>query len=377
MRRLVCGHRHANQPFAVGAIALPTNVALRTEHPDTAPHARQVAAHRLVWGGHASRRLAIVVLIVHGTCLAWLGSNWQRVRLLAYDFREVPSEAFLTQPPPALRPFGYTEDDPAELARFRAIAEPIVANAISDGDKLRRLGDFIYSMRRRGGPSAEREVREGLSIILDSMERGEPQGCSQMSVVLAAFWRSMGGHTRGIGWATREGNLGHFALELYSTSHSRWMYYDMNVNGYGADQEGVPLSVAALRSNLLTDEGLDLVVNAVAHDWSPAELESVLRQHPIEWYALNNDSLHMEPSRRFGFFNRLFPWLVRLPYPLDRLVDNVLGERDRRLVVDGKIQIAGLLTFRGARLLVLWLVLIIMICATTLFVSRERRESEG
>jgi hypothetical protein len=275
----------------------------------------------------------------------------------------------MTQPPPALRPFGYTETDPSELGRFRALAEPIVASATTDGDKLRRLGDFIYSMRRLGMSPPEREVREGLSIILNSMEHGEPQGCSQMSVVLAAFWRSLGGHTRGIRWATVEGRLGHFAVELYSTSHSRWMYYDMNVNGYGADEEGVPLSVAALRSNLLTGEGLDLAVNTVAHDWSISEFESFLREYPVEWYALNNDSLYMEPYRRFGAFNRLFPWLVRLPYPLDRVVDNVLGERDRRLVVDGKIQIAGLLTFTGARLLVLYLVLIILICAMTLLVS--------
>lgn len=341
----------------------------RPEHPATAPQNRQAAAHRLVWGGHVSRRLLTLVLVIHGTCLAWLGSDWQRVRLIAYDFREVTSEAFMTQPPAALRPLGYTEDDPAALGRFRAIAEPIVASATTDADKLRRLGDFIYSMRRGGMPPEEREVREGLSVILNSMELGEPEGCSQMSVVLAAFWRSLGGHTRGIRWATVEGNLGHFAVELYSTSHSRWMYYDMNLNGYGADEDGVPLSIAALRSNLLTGEGRHLAVNAVAHDWSISQFESFLRDHPVEWYALNNDSLYLERNRRFGSLNRLFPWLVRLPYPLDRVVDNVVGQRDRRLVVDGKIQIAGLLTFTGARLLVLYLVLIILICGTTLLRS--------
>ena len=346
------------------------NVSPRPENPATAAHSRRGAARRLVWGGHASRRLVTLVLIIHATCLAWLGSDWRRVRLIAYDFREVPSEAFMTQPPPALGPFGYIEDDPAELGRFRAIAEPIVARATTDGDKLRRLGDVIYSMRRGGMPPQEREVRDGLSVILDSMEHGEPEGCSQMSVILAAFWRSLGGHTRGIRWATVDGNLGHFAVELYSTSHSRWMYYDMNLNGYGADQDGVPLSVAALRANLLTGEGLDLAVNAIAHDWSIAEFESFLREYPIEWYTLNNDSLYMEPYRRFGSFNRLFPWLVRLPYPLDRVVDNVVGERDRRLVVEGKIRIAGLLSFTGARLLVLYLVVIMVICGTTLLVSR-------
>ena len=117
----------------------------------------------------------ILVLIIHATCLAWLCSDWQRVRLIVYDFREVTSEAFMTQPPTALRPFGYTEDDPAELGRFRAIAEPLVATAASDSDKVRRLGDFIYSMRRDHTPQQEREVRDGVTVILNSMEHGAPQ----------------------------------------------------------------------------------------------------------------------------------------------------------------------------------------------------------
>jgi hypothetical protein len=322
---------------------------------------------------HASRGLVAVTLIIHAIAFAWLGSNWHRVRLIVTDFHEVSSEAFMTQPPLALRPFGYREDDPADLARFRAIAEPIVAGAAADGDKLRRLGDYIYSLRR-GVPSAEREVREGLSVILNSMEQGEPQGCSQMSVVLAAFWRSLGGHTRGIRWTNPKGTLGHVAVELYSAAHQRWMYYDMNVNGYGADQHGLPLSIAALRANLLTGEGLDLIVNAAAHDWSIAEFESVLRDNPVAWYALNNDLLYMEPNRRFGSFNRFFPWLVRLPYPLDRVIDNLVGQRDRRLVIAGQIQIAGLLTVTGARLLVLYLVAMMALCGMTL---RHRGRIDG
>jgi hypothetical protein len=343
------------------------------------PSAGDGAANRLVRGGHASRRLLTVVLIIHAIALSWLVSSWPRVRLMLFDFREVPSEVFMAQPPAALRPLDYTEDDPADLARFRAIAEPLVATAATDGNKLRRLGDYIYSLRRGGMPPEERDVREGLSVILNSMQQGEPEGCSQMSVVLAALWRSLGGHTRGIRWATVEGNVGHFAVELYSTSHSRWMYYDMNINGYGADAQGVPLSIAALRSNLLTGEGLSLALNAVTHDWSVAEFESFLREHPVEWYALNNNALYMEPNRRFGAFNRFYPWLVRLPYPFDRVADNVVGQRDRRLVIDGKIRIAGLFTLTGGRLLVLYLTAIVMICGTAVWSARgaTRRSRRG
>lgn len=334
---------------------------------------------RLVWGGHASRGLVTLVLAVHATCFVWFVSSWHRVRLMTYDFHEVSSEAFMTQPPERLLAFGYTEDDPADLARFRRIAEPVVAGALTDGDKLRRLGDLIYSMRRRGLPEEEREVREGLSVVLDRMEAGEVEGCSQMSVVLAAFWRSLGGHTRGVRWATVNGSLGHFAVELYSDANKRWMYYDMNMNGYGAeddDDDGLPLSIASLRSNLLTREGLHLNINEILHDWSVAQFEEFLTAYPIEWYTLNNEMLYMERNRRFGALNRLFPWLARLPYPADRIVDNVVGQRDRRLVVDGKIQIAGLLTFSAGRLLVLYLVVMMMCCGVTLLASRKPRSLE-
>ena len=334
---------------------------------------RQPDAPRLVWGGHASRRLVTLMLVVHALALVWLGSGWERIRLLASDFREVPSEAFMTEPPPALRPLGYTEDDPAELTRFRAIAEPVVASAATDGEKLRRLGDYIYSMRRAGRPAAEREIRDGLSVILSSMQNGDVEGCSQMSAVLAAFWRSLGGHSRGISFATQEGSLGHFAVELYSTAYGRWVYYDMNVNGFGGDQQGTPLSVAALRSNLLTNEGAALHVNAVAHDWTIAEFESVLRQYPVEWYTLNNDALYMESTHRFGPLNRLFPWLVRLPYPWDRVADNLVGQRDRRFVVEGKVRVAGLLTIGGAHLFVLYLVAITLLCSAALRAPRRER----
>jgi hypothetical protein len=326
----------------------------------------------MVWRGHASRQLVTLILVTHVVCLLWLCGTWQRVRLLAYDFHQVPTEAFLTQPPEALRALGYSEDDPAELEQFRAIAMPIIEGATNDGERMRRLGDYIYSLRREGHREADDEPRIGPSALFAELREGQIGSCAQDSAVLAAFWRSLGGHTRGIHWTTAEGAAFHFAVELYSSAQHRWMYYDMNLNGYGSDDAGTPVSVTALRSRLLTGEDLHLVASPTAHDWTEPEFRDFLREYPVEWYVLNNSTLYFEPGRRFGRFNSWYPVLSRLPYPSDRIADNVLGARDRRLVVDGKIQMGGVFSHEGARLWLGYLVIQVAFCTGTLLRARAQ-----
>jgi transglutaminase-like putative cysteine protease len=172
---------------------------------------------RLVWGGHASRRFVVGLLALHVLALGWFCVPWTRLRLVLYAFREVPSEAFMTDPPDALVPLGYSEDPPEQLAAYRRLAEPVVAGAASDGQKLRRLGDFIYSLRRSEAPEVPGAVRHPLSEILSGLQQGRFGDCGHMSILLAAFWRSLGGHIRAVHWATVEGDLGHEAVEAYST----------------------------------------------------------------------------------------------------------------------------------------------------------------
>lgn len=234
------------------------------------------------------------------------------------------------------------------------------------------LGDYIYSLRSPTEREEGDDLRDGLSVVFHNLQRGQVGSCAHMSVLLAGFWRSLGGHTRIIRWATAEGATGHVAVELYSTTYSRWMYYDMNLNGFGADDDGIPLSIAALRSNLLTGENLVPVVNPVAHEWTVNDFRAVLVAYPVEWYVLNNAMSYFEPSHRFGRLNRLYPMLNALPRPLDRVADNLVGARDRRLVVDGKIQIGGLLSFEGARWLVGYLLAVIAFCSVTLLRARRR-----
>ncbi len=129
-----------------------------------------MSARDLVWGGHASRRLVAAVLAVHVAALIWLCGDIDRLRLIAYDVHEMSSEAAVNDPPAALVPLGYSEDDPRDLHVFGAIAEPIVAGIGSDAEKLRRLGDYILSLRREGAPDVG-DPR--LSVAWAGLQRGE------------------------------------------------------------------------------------------------------------------------------------------------------------------------------------------------------------
>jgi hypothetical protein len=322
-----------------------------------------------VWGSHVGRGLVTAALLAHLAVLVWLCASLDRVRMLAYDVQEVSSEAVVNLAPGDLESLGYREDDPSELSRYRDLAAPVVASKSSDQERIRALGDWIYALRRPGAADvAGRDPR--LSATLAALQRGEAGSCGDMSLVLAAMWRGLGGHSRAVLWTTADGAIRHQAVELFSTTLRRWIYYDVNLNGYGADENGTPLSIAALRSLLLTGEHIQLVANARAHDWTPRQLIEFIRASPLEWYALNNRLLYFEADRRFGVLNRRWRWMVQAPMPLARALDNLVGERDRRLVVRGRIAIAGVFTLRGAHFLLGYLMAAIVCCAVTL---RPRR----
>jgi hypothetical protein len=320
----------------------------------------------MVWGGHVSRSAALALLAVHVAALAWLCADVGRLRLIGYDFTELASEAEINEPPQTLRTRGYSEDSPADLLAFRSLAEPVVSGSSNDAERMRRLGDYIYSLRLPGAPDLSGPRDQPLTEIFAILLRGDHGSCGEMSRVLAAFWRSLGGHTRAVRWATADGRIGHDAVELYSTGYRRWVYYDMNLNGFGQEDDDTPLSIASLRAKVLTDEDVHLVENPRAHDWNGTEFRAALRTFPVEWYALNNRLLYFEKDRRFGALSRLSPLLSRLPAPIDRFADQIFGDRDRRMVIKGKIEIAGIFTFEGARGFLAYLLAIIVICGATM-----------
>lgn len=325
-------------------------------------------ASTYVWGGHVSPQFVLVLLLTHTALLGWFVSDWDHVRMVLYAFHEVHSEQTVNESPADLAlHFGYEEDPVEALGRYRAIATPIAAGAATAGERARRLGDYIHSLRRDGSDDVTDDLRYGPDAIYQKMLEGANADCGQMSTILATFWRSLGGHTRGVRWAAGSGTIGHYAVELWDADRQRWFYYDMNLNGFAHDDDGVtPLSVAALRANMLTGEDLHVTASATYFDFTLEELVDTVRDFPRETYVLNNDYLHWSANRRFGLLNRFYPALSALPHPWDRVLDNLTGGRDRRLVVEGRILVAGWFSFHGARVFILYLLGMMAVGVVTL-----------
>src|ERR1044071_9114825 len=127
----------------------------------------------------------------------------------------MPSEVSLAAPPHRLRSMGYVEDDVAPLSSFRDIPLPIIRDARTDGERARRLGDYIYSLYKTGRPIVRTPAREPLSTVFARMKRGQPGNCGHMALVLAALWRSTGRHFRLVHWSNADGDVEHIGIELY------------------------------------------------------------------------------------------------------------------------------------------------------------------
>jgi len=172
---------------------------------------------------------------------------------------------------------GYSEDDPAALSAFRTIAERVVAGSTNDADRLRRLGDYIYSLRRDGAPDLQGGHVQPLSRIWSELQRGRHGSCGEMSPVLGAFWRESGrAHPRG---SMGDGGRHHRPLRDRAVfiGIRPLVYYDMNLNGYSADDDGTPLSIASLRSNLLTNEDVHPIASSRYRDWNLGQFRDALR----------------------------------------------------------------------------------------------------
>lgn len=345
------------------------------EHDDHPLKGRWRPASPYVWGGHVSPQFLWVVVLLHAVVAAWFVSDWNQARMVLYDFHEVPSEAFVNVPPEELAArYGYREDPVDQLRRYKAIAAPIVAGAATAGERARRLGDYIYSLRSPTPWSFDEDLRYGPDVLLEQMQAGAHANCGQMSTVLATFWRSLGGHSRAVRWGTHRGLLGHYAVELWDADRRAWFYYDMNLNGFAHDDDGItPLSLAALRANLLTGEDVHVTAHPSMHDYTLAQLAATARDYPHESYVLNNDFLRWSSGQRFGLLNRYYPALAALPHPWDRVVDNLTGGRDSRLIVEGRFLVAGQLSFEAARVFVGYLIVVMAAGLITLRRTRSSR----
>jgi hypothetical protein len=245
-------------------------------------------------------------------------------------------QAALAAPPAQLIPLGYQVDSPADLELFRAAAGP-AAGIADDLLRMRTLSDVIYRYHpgRDTAPIIAGGRERGPRAILADMQAGQFALCGHKTLVLAALWRSLGGDVRQIRF-TKDDEIAwyaaHYGIEAYSPQWSKWFYYDATLNGYAADAHGRPLSLVEINDHLAVGEDVAMVVSPEHYDWTPSQFLEFLRQNRQQVYALDNRLREHDPDRRFGPLNFGYLWLSRLPRPLDRVVDTLTGDAERRYI---------------------------------------------
>ena len=140
----------------------------------------------------------------------------------------------LSTNPDTLRAIGYSQDDPADLTGFRTLAEQTIQGAVTDGQRLRKLGDMLYALRRPGAPLITGGREQGVQTLLARLQRGEHGLCGHNTAVLAALWRSLGRDFREIRFTMNDRSAwyaAHYGIEVYLPNTQRWMYYDVGLNG--------------------------------------------------------------------------------------------------------------------------------------------------
>lgn len=267
--------------------------------------------------------------------LAWPSGIRAALYNWCYPVMGVDARA-LYAAPASLQPFGYLEDNPAELADLRAVADAAVLGAHSDIERLRRLGDLVLSWRRPGLPYMDGTRELGLREIVARLQRGEHGFCGHNVIAVSGLWRSLGRDFREVRFRTPDAaswGAGHYGIEAYLTDAEDWVYFDTELNGYAVDDAGEPLSLLELDTHLAQGEAVRVLASTRYRDISAEQLLFFVRTHPIQLYTMKNTLRAFDPDRRFGVLNGARPVLARLPSPLDRAVDTLTGDGAPRLAV--------------------------------------------
>lgn len=243
----------------------------------------------------------------------------------------------LAASPAELTALGYVVDDPADLARFRDVAAPVVAGIQDDGARIRRLADLIYSYHpgRTPLPLIPGGRERGVHAIFSEIESGKFPLCGQKTIVLAAMWRSLGGDVRQIRFSEGEDiawYAAHYGIEVYSHQWRKWFYFDATLNGFGVKPSGEPLSLLEINDRIGRGGDVEMRNSAEYFDWDTQQFLSSVRANRLQVYSLDNRLRGQDPDRRFGPLNFGYSWLSQLPRPFDKVVDAVTGDATRRFV---------------------------------------------
>lgn len=270
-------------------------------------------------------------LLATAGALMWLLASPARRSELVFHSVFV-DRAVLALPPAALGAYGYEQDHPDDVRRFRARAEAATAGATTDLDRIKALTNAIYRLRQPGKPVMAPYAASTLDEIAAAVDQGITGQCGHISWLLTGMARSLGIDTRQIVWARGEGTPGHVSLELYSRDAAQWIYFDVNLNGY-AMAEGRALSALELRERVSRGEPVSYLSTPGLRNWSEAQFDRVFAAHSFDWHVMTNRLEIYAPGRRFGRLHAAYGIFMRMPYGAQRAADRLLTGRGSRLAV--------------------------------------------
>lgn len=252
------------------------------------------------------------------------------VRTALFFNTSIVEPAEIDRPPAELAAFGYAEDDPVVWSRFLPRARAAAATATTDLARIQAIGNAVYSTRRIIGPRIPADPTLTLDDVAAAIDEGTPGQCGHLTWLMTAMARTLDIHTRQIVWTRRDGTSGHVSFEFFSRDESRWIYFDVNLNGY-ATRDGRALSARELREQGASAPTTVLVSTPGVGMWDQDEFRIEHAEHAFDWYVMSNGLDRFSPGRRFGALRSAHGLLIRLPYAGVRIADRVLSGRDSRL----------------------------------------------
>lgn len=283
-----------------------------------------------------SRKTLVVLALAalaHAGALAWLLASPGRRSELVFDSAFVDL-AVLQLPPAELGAYGYEQDRPEDVRRFRSRAEAATAGATTDLARIGALTDSIYRLRQTGRPVLAAYTASTLDEVAAAVDQGIIGQCGHITWLVTGMARSLAIDTRQIVWARDDGTAGHVSLEVYSRDAAQWIYFDVNLNGYAA-AEGRPLSALELRERTSRGEDVEFVSTSDFRNWTEDEFARVHAAYSFDWHLMSNRLEIYTPGRRFGPLHDAYDLFMRLPYGGRRAADRILtGSRSRLAVSD-------------------------------------------
>jgi hypothetical protein len=269
------------------------------------------------------------LLCAYCAAIAWLLADPVRRHALFFSQITVPASA-ITVSPAELALAGYTQDAPEDMRRFLPQATAATAGAATDVERIQRLADAIHDMRRPNAGTIDPFETPALSDVANRFASGARGECGHHTWMLTGLARSIGIDIRHIIWALHDGSVGHTSLEFFSRDEQRWIYFDVNLNGFAVMGDSA-LSAADLRAEGAASPRVRFASTPGERAWDEAAFIREYAKSAFDWYAMSNDLRRYEPDRRFGMLAPARGLLTALPFKVQRALDLTLGSPQTRV----------------------------------------------